>query len=196
MSEFKVHHNVVIACDQWGTIGNKGALPWGSLAGDLKRFRDLTMGHVVVMGRKTWESLPMYPKGLPGRLNVVVTNNANSIRFGCELPHCEPLDESIEPVGGGFQLLEHLQKMADTRASDLYVFHIGGKTLVESIIHSGLVECIYLTLVHKPYPGDVRIESLPEILRDTINDDFSSFILAGEPEEFDDYTYYKLIAKT
>ena len=55
-------------------IGKDGAIPW-HISDDLKRFKALTMGHTIVMGRKTWDSLPKKP--LPGRTNIVVTRQAD-----------------------------------------------------------------------------------------------------------------------
>ncbi len=57
-----------------GVIGLEGGLPW-RLPEDMRRFRELTLGHVVVMGRKTWDSLPDRFRPLPGRRNIVVTRN-------------------------------------------------------------------------------------------------------------------------
>ena len=57
-----------------GVIGRDGAVPW-HLAEDMARFRELTMGHAVVMGRRTWDSLPDRFRPLSGRRNVVVTRN-------------------------------------------------------------------------------------------------------------------------
>jgi len=57
-----------------GVIGRDGAIPW-ELPEDLAHFKDVTLGHTVVMGRRTWESLPLRVRPLPGRRNVVVTRN-------------------------------------------------------------------------------------------------------------------------
>jgi dihydrofolate reductase len=57
-----------------GVIGRDGAIPW-RLPEDMARFKDLTLGHTVVMGRRTWESLPPKFRPLPGRRNVVLTRN-------------------------------------------------------------------------------------------------------------------------
>ncbi len=57
-----------------GVIGRDGGIPW-RLPEDMARFKDLTMGHTVVMGRRTWESLPPRFRPLPGRRNVVLTRN-------------------------------------------------------------------------------------------------------------------------
>ena len=61
---------VIAGADKTNGIGYKGQIPW-DLPGDRRHFRNLTMSGVVVMGRKTWESLPMKP--LPGRINIVIT---------------------------------------------------------------------------------------------------------------------------
>ena len=62
---------LVVACDPSGGIGVNGTLPWKTLKKDLERFKSLTINHPVVMGKRTWDSLPIKP--LPGRLNIVVT---------------------------------------------------------------------------------------------------------------------------
>ena len=64
---------LVVAVAENGVIGRDGAMPW-RLSTDMKRFKATTTGRPVVMGRKTWESLPKRP--LPGRLNIVVTRDA------------------------------------------------------------------------------------------------------------------------
>ncbi len=67
--------SIIAAVANNGVIGKEGGLPW-YLPEDLKRFKRLTTGHVVVMGRKTWESLPEHVRPLPKRTNVVVTRQA------------------------------------------------------------------------------------------------------------------------
>jgi len=61
----------IIACDQNGGIGYKNKLPWRNIQGDLPRFKSLTSGQIVIMGRNTWESLPQKP--LKGRINFIVS---------------------------------------------------------------------------------------------------------------------------
>jgi Dihydrofolate reductase len=63
---------LIVARAENGVIGAGGALPW-HLPGDLKRFKDITLGKPCIMGRKTWDSLPRKP--LPGRTNIVLTRN-------------------------------------------------------------------------------------------------------------------------
>ena len=64
-----------------GVIGRDGGIPW-RLPEDLARFKELTMGHTVVMGRRTWESLPASVRPLPGRKNVVLTRQADYMAEG------------------------------------------------------------------------------------------------------------------
>lgn len=67
-----------------GVIGRDGAIPW-SLPEDMAHFKRLTMGHTVVMGRRTWESLPVRFRPLPGRRNVVVSRNPDYRAEGAEV---------------------------------------------------------------------------------------------------------------
>ncbi|WP_099022712.1 dihydrofolate reductase [Mycolicibacterium palauense] len=68
--------SLIWAQSESGVIGRANGIPW-RLPEDQARFKQLTMGHTVVMGRKTWESLPPKVRPLPGRRNVVVTRNAD-----------------------------------------------------------------------------------------------------------------------
>ena len=63
---------LILACDPDGGIGYQNKLPWTNIRGDLPRFKRLTEGHPVIMGRNTWDSLPKKP--LPKRINIVVTS--------------------------------------------------------------------------------------------------------------------------
>ncbi len=64
----------IVAMNEARVIGRDGQLPW-HIPEDLKRFKKLTMGSPVIMGRKTYESLPAVARPLPGRLNIVITRN-------------------------------------------------------------------------------------------------------------------------
>lgn len=74
--------NLIVAAGLDGAIGLKGDLIW-RISADLRRFKALTMGHPVIMGRKTWESLNRRP--LPGRRNIVVTRNKDYRAEGAEV---------------------------------------------------------------------------------------------------------------
>jgi dihydrofolate reductase len=84
---------IVVARAQNGTIGKDNSLPW-HIPADLKRFKALTMGSAMVMGRKTFESLPGL---LPGRRHLVMTRNRSWSAPGAEIVHS--LDESLDAVG-------------------------------------------------------------------------------------------------
>jgi dihydrofolate reductase len=75
-----------------GVIGRDGRIPW-RLPEDQARFKELTMGHTVVMGRLTWESLPANVRPLPGRKNVVVTRQAEYMAEGADV--VTTLDEAV-----------------------------------------------------------------------------------------------------
>ena len=71
--------SLVYAQSRNGVIGSHGKLPW-RLPSDLKRFKQVTMGKPIIMGRKTWDSLPRKP--LPGRLNIVITRQKDFAAAG------------------------------------------------------------------------------------------------------------------
>jgi len=81
-----------MACNR--AIGLNGELPW-HLPGELKHFKETTMGKPIVMGRKTWESIG---RALPGRQNIVVTRNPSFQAAGCDV--AGSLDEAIRIAGG------------------------------------------------------------------------------------------------
>ncbi|MDE7347782.1 MAG: dihydrofolate reductase [Muribaculaceae bacterium] len=96
-------------------LGSNGDLVW-HISADLKNFKRLTLGHAVIMGRKTWESLPKRP--LPGRLNVVVSHSAKAIDGAvcvasteAALEACE--DDDMPFVIGGAGIYKSFMPLAD-----------------------------------------------------------------------------------
>ncbi|WP_291057172.1 dihydrofolate reductase [Herbiconiux sp.] len=89
-----------------GVIGQGGGIPW-HLPEDLAHFRELTCGSTVVMGRKTWDSLPERFRPLPGRRNIVVTRDAEWTAEGAQVAHSleaalgTGADETVWVIGGG-----------------------------------------------------------------------------------------------
>jgi dihydrofolate reductase len=126
------HLYLLAAIAKNGVIGARGALPW-HLPEDLKHFKRITLGHPVIMGRKTWESLPKKP--LPGRENIVVSRQR-----GYEAP--------------GASVAASLSGAIALCAGEQTVFVIGGAGIfAESLpLASGLV----LTEIERDYEGDVR----------------------------------------
>lgn len=119
---------LVLAMAENGVIGRDGGIPW-HISDDMKRFKALTMGHTVVMGRKTWDSLPKKP--LPGRVNVVVTRQKDWQAPGATAA------SSLEQATGG--------------ASGA-VMVIGGAEIYERALP--LASRIELTEVHCDFDGD------------------------------------------
>jgi len=118
-----------------GAIGRDNALPW-HLPDDLKRFKRLTLGKPVVMGRKTFESIG---KPLPGRQNIVVTRDSNYRREGVTVVH----DPADAPRAAG-------------TAPELMV--IGGAELFRAYLPGA--RRVHLTRVHGNIPGDVHWPAL------------------------------------
>ena len=98
-----------------GVIGRDGGIPWW-VPEDLARFKDLTMGHTVVMGRRTWDSLPPRMRPLPGRRNVVITRNPDYRADGAEVRSAIDQAFGDQPtwVIGGAEIY-HLALPAATR---------------------------------------------------------------------------------
>ncbi|MDF2454393.1 MAG: folA [Cytophagaceae bacterium] len=116
--------SVIVAIAENHVIGKGSELPW-KLSADLKRFKSITMGHPIIMGRKTYESIGRL---LPGRLNIIITNNKDYAVTGAAVVH------SIQEA---FDYAEHNQYAE--------AFVIGGA----AIIKEALKDCnkIYLTKV-------------------------------------------------
>jgi dihydrofolate reductase len=115
-----------------GVIGKGGVMPW-HLPEDLAHFKQVTMGAPVVMGRKTWESLPPRFRPLPGRRNVVITRNAGWNAAGAE--RAASLDEALALVAGEPQV---------------WVIG-GGEIFTQALPRADLVE---LTEIEHDFEGD------------------------------------------
>lgn len=89
---------LIAAVARNGVIGRGGRLPW-RMPADLARFKRLTLGHTVLMGRRTWESLG---RPLPGRRNVVLTHDERWTAPGCEVVHS--VEEGLAVADGGDEL--------------------------------------------------------------------------------------------
>jgi dihydrofolate reductase len=96
---------LIVACDPKGGIGYNNKLPWTNIQGDLPRFKELTTGKVILMGRNTWESLPKRP--LPNRINVVVTKqNIEGVTTLTGIPERDTMDLNDVWLIGGAQLIK------------------------------------------------------------------------------------------
>ena len=120
---------IIVAMARNRTIGINNTLPW-RIPADLKRFKSLTMGHHLIMGRKTFDSIG---KPLPGRTTVVITRNDALKIEGCIMAYS--LEEAIKACAG-----------------DDEIFIVGGAELYA--LAMPLVETIYLTEINRDVAGD------------------------------------------
>jgi dihydrofolate reductase len=117
-------------------IGRQGALPW-HIPEDLRRFRELTSGHTLIMGRKTFESIG---RPLPGRRNIVVTHQTGYRAAGClSAPSFEEAVRLAAPAAE--------------------VFICGGAEIYRQALP--LADRIYLTVINDDYDGDTTFPAIP-----------------------------------
>ncbi|MFH1827388.1 MAG: dihydrofolate reductase [bacterium] len=136
--------SIVVAVDSAGGIGKNNKLLW-HIPEDVKRFKSLTMGHPVIMGRKTFESVLSYlKKPLPGRTNIVVTRNPDFKSEGVIV--CKSIDEAIKLASN----IESVSAKASTRQSEIIIG--GGAQIYNSIIDR--VDRLYLTVVEGDFKAD------------------------------------------
>jgi dihydrofolate reductase len=121
---------MVVAVGDNGAIGKDGQVPW-RVPEDLKHFKNVTMGHAIIMGRKTWDEVG---RPLPGRRNLVVTRQADLALEGAEVFHS--LEEAI----------------AAARTTDDEPHVIGGSTIYEAAMP--LATRIHLTEIHRNVEAD------------------------------------------
>lgn len=107
-----MHLGLIWAQSTSGIIGRAGGIPW-HLPEDLARFKELTIGHPVVMGRLTWESLPEKVRPLPGRRNVVLTRDGGYRAPGADVVTSLEPDLDTAWVIGGAQIFAMALPFAD-----------------------------------------------------------------------------------
>jgi dihydrofolate reductase len=123
--------SLIVAVSSNGTIGREGGLPW-YLPADLRHFKRTTMGHHLIIGRRTWEEVG---KPLPGRTMVVVTRSRN---FAPE----------------GAQVVRSVEQALELAAEDDEPFIGGGSQIYQIALARDLVDRIYLTRIHAEVEGD------------------------------------------
>jgi dihydrofolate reductase len=143
--------SIIAAMDENRIIGRGNRLPWRLLA-DLKRFRALTMGHPLIMGRKTHESIG---RPLSGRTNIVITRQEGYRAEGCVVVHDIP--SALAACGDAGE-----------------AFVLGGETIFRDFIL--LADRIYLTIIKAAVEGDARFPDIPddfvEVSREQARDAF------------------------
>jgi dihydrofolate reductase len=138
---------LLAAVAQNGVIGRDNTLPW-RLKSDMQHFRGVTMGKPVVMGRKTWDSLPRKP--LPGRTNIVVTRQADWAADGASKVFS--LDDALVHAGDA----------AETMV-------IGGAEIYREALPRA--DRIELTEVHSVFEGDARFDFDRSVWREIARED-------------------------
>jgi dihydrofolate reductase len=126
---------IVAVSEDWG-IGKDNELLW-HISEDLKRFKRLTSGNAVIMGKKTWESLPKKP--LPNRKNIVLTDNPGEI---------------IENAVTAYSIEDSLAKC--TPGEEIFI--IGGGSIYRQFMQ--IADRLFITHVHRKAPADIYF---PEI---------------------------------
>ena len=152
--------SIIVAADEKGAIGFHGNIPW-HLPADFKRFKELTMGHFVIVGQKTFESMG---KPLPGRKTIVVSNVQDYRAEGCSVAHS--FEEAMAFTGGADE-----------------VFVIGGGQIYR--LAMPVAETIYLTRVHGVFEGDVFFPEIDENEWDIVDSEFH----AKDEKNPVDFTY-------
>ncbi|MEL6534270.1 MAG: dihydrofolate reductase [Bacteroidota bacterium] len=125
---------IIVARAENGVIGKDNDLVW-HLPKDLKHFKTYTKGHMLVMGRKSFESMGM--GGLPGRLNMIVTRNRAYTAEGCLVFHS--LEEALETAKAH-------------RQQEVYI--LGGGEIYRQALEKDLVDRLVITEVHGEFEGD------------------------------------------
>lgn len=137
---------LLVAMDEDRLIGDDNELPW-RLPEDLKLFRQRTMGNTIIMGRKTWESLPK--ERLDGRVNIVITRDPEKYKAAVE---------DFDPVEGPhFISTVELALSTANREFPEYVediFIIGGEQLYDLVLRKNMVEKMIISHVHGKHMGD------------------------------------------
>jgi dihydrofolate reductase len=156
-----VPFSLIAAIASRGIIGDRGALPW-RLPDDMARFKRLTMGHAVVMGRTTWESLG---RPLAGRRNIVLTRTP-----GLEIPGCTVV-RSVQEAGAA--------------AGDGEVFIIGGAAVYAQFLP--LAARMYLTMIDAEVAGDTVFPAVDWDQWRVVKEEAAPPSARGLPHRFVDY---------
>lgn len=138
---------LISAVSSNGFIGKNNQLMW-NLPNDLKRFKNMTFGETVLMGRKTFESIG---KILPGRRNIILTKK-NKIHFFSSTN----TNNKTNPRGT-FEVYSSLKQVYDLNYKKIFV--IGGEKIYTSTIDKAHI--IELTVIHKKFYGDTKFPKIP-----------------------------------
>lgn len=139
----------VVACSANRVIGTQGGLPW-DLPEDMKFFRDTTKGHVMIMGRKTFESFK--GRALPQRYHIVITRHPERQKDISTASSPVVFVTSLE------EAISHARPLTSTWGDEVFI--IGGGEIYSQAL--GITDKIYLTKIHQEFPGDTFYPEIDE----------------------------------
>ena len=142
---------MIVAMTRNGGIGKNGKIPW-HYPQDLKRFRQLTNGHPIIMGRKTWQSLPKKP--LPNRLNIILTRSPDTIK------HISDDIEIARTPEEAISIVNQYHITNDSKNPIAWV--IGGQVVYETFIHHPLLNHIDCTIIPENHDCDTFFSTIPD----------------------------------
>lgn len=145
--------SLIVAMATNYSIGLNNQMPW-HLSADLKKFKQITMGHPIIMGRKTFESIG---RPLPGRQNIIISRDPDYAQEGCLV---------FNSLDGALQSCAAIDE----------VFVIGGATLYAATLAQA--DRLYITQIQQAFVGDtwfpeIDLQLWQEVARKDINDDIS-----------------------
>lgn len=161
MKENEISIKAIVAMNENRVIGCDNAIPW-HFPEDLKRFSALTKGHTVLMGRRTYQSLPPRYRPLPERKNVVVSTNPARLESEEGIDVCSSLSSFVESCKKGEVLLP----------SDTLWIIGGGQVYTETLQYW---DELYLTLVHGQHQGDAYFPSFEDVFELVEREDHSKY---------------------
>ena len=145
--------SLIVAMASNRAIGLNNQMPW-HLSADLKKFKQITMGSPILMGRKTYESIG---RPLPGRINIIISRNSSYQQDNC-------------------LVFDNIEKALATCQKYDEIFIIGGATFYEAMLAKA--DFLYLTQIHKTFDADtffpeINPQQWKEVAREDITDDQS-----------------------
>lgn len=149
----KNHYTAIACVNQAGYIGNQGKLLY-NIKADMTNFKLMTIGNVVIMGRKTFESLP-HQKPLKNRINIIVTRNVDY-----KIPYIETWTK--EELNSTFLVnsLEETDKLCSTYFADKELFIIGGSQIYDEAYKKEMINKAVITMVSSSTEGDATFPNL------------------------------------
>ena len=159
--------SIIVAASTNNVIGKNNDLIW-RLPVDTKFFKDKTLDHHIIMGRKNFESIPHKFRPLPNRENIIITRKENYVAPNCIIKN--NIKDALETAN---------------KNKEEEVFIIGGGEIYKLALEENLVDRIYLTRIHHVFDGDTFFPNLSDEWKETYKEDF----FKDEKHKYD-FTFY------